>query len=467
MKNIAFIYLTQDSGEYYVTDDPGYNVQRRPQLGLQYLCAVLEKKNVKSQIFDQTVTAFGIDWLAEKLKEYDMAGFYCSDPQEAKVKNYAKIIKGRLDIPILVGGPSTLTNPSFLEHGCDIVVHGEGEATIQEIVEYYDGKRGIDSINGISYMNEGKIITAPERKLIENLDELPFPDRSKIDINAYHDYFLFGMKKPYMTIIASRGCAYRCHFCTSYKIWRHKYRRRSVDNVLAEIDDARGKYGIKYVAFQDDIFGMTNDWIEEFCNKLLQRSYRIRWMVILHPFSVKSDTKRVLRLMRKAGCDTLSFGIQSGHPQILKNIDRSPAEPEQLKKILKVAEGLGFVTAAAYIFGLPGDTKETARSTIDYSIGCGSTLASYYILSTLRGSEIERLYRSKKICDLSQKELEEITASASRQFYMRPSAIIKIAYFILKNPEWIIKIGLNMPSIMARIGFAKARNKMKEGRYED
>lgn len=462
MKKIAFIYLAQESGEYYITDDPGYSVQRRPQLGLQYLCAVLENSSTKTDILDQTVTPFTVRELIERLKGYDMAGFYCSDPQEEKVKDYTRSIKSKLGIPILVGGPSTLTNPSFLEHGCDIVVHGEGEETILDILEYYEGRKNIGSIKGISYIASGKIVTAPERELIKDLDAIPFPDRSKIDINAYHDYFLFGMRKPYMTVMASRGCAYKCHFCTSYKIWGNKFRRRSVDNVLAEIDGAVKRYGIKYVSFQDDIFGMTNDWIEDFCVKLASKSYRIRWMAILHPFSLKKDTEKVLGLMKKAGCDTLSFGIQSAHPQILKNINRSPEEPEQLKKTLQTASSLGFVTAAAYILGLPGDTRKTIEDTIKYSLACGSTLASYYVLSTLRGSEIERLYRGKKICELSSKDLEALTANASKRFYKRPGVLARIALFILKNPHWVIAIGLNMPSILARIGFTKVRERKEK-----
>lgn len=459
IKKAAFIYLTQESEVYYLGNDIGYSVQRRPQLGLQYLCAVLEKKNVKTNIFDQTVTPFDIDWLVERLKGYDMAGFYCSDPHEDKVKTWCKRIKERSNIPILVGGPSTLTNPTFLEHGCDIVVHGEGEITIQDIVDCYDGKKDIDSVKGISYRKGDRITTSPPREIIKNLDEIPFPDRSKVDINAYHDYFIFGMRKPYITIIASRGCAYKCDFCTSYKIWDFKYRRRSVDNVIAEIDEVVEKYKAKYIAFQDDIFGMTNEWVEEFCEKLMKKTYKIRWMAILHPFNFRTDTEKILSLMKRAGCDTLSFGLQAAHPEILKNISRHPGEPEALKHVLKIANKLGFLTAVAYIFGLPGDTKETVQATIDYSLNCGSTVANYYMLSVLRGSEIERLYRNKKICELTASEIETLAEHASKKFYTRPKAILRLLYFVMKNPQWLVAVGINIPSILARVGFGQGKKK--------
>lgn len=453
IKSVVFVYLTQEMGEYYVTDDPGYSVQRRPQLGLQYLCAVLEKKGIKTNIFDQSVDNFKLNELVEKLKEFDIVGFYCSDPQEEKVKKYCGEIKKKLSIKILVGGPSTLTNASFLEHGCDIVVHGEGEITIQEIVEYYNKKKKIEKINGISYMKNGKIVTNKEQELIENLDELPFPDRSKVPIDKYYDWFLFGMKLPYATMIASRGCLYKCAFCTSNKIWGLRYRQRSVENVLEEIDEVVKKYKIRYIAFQDDIFGITNKWIEEFCTKLMKKPYKIRWMVILHPFSIPNEQEKILRLMKKAGCDTLSMGLQTAHKKILKNINRNPEEPEKLKKLLENANKLGFITSVGFIFGLPGDTKETIQTTIDYSINCKATLCSYYILSVLRGSELERRYRGKKITALSNKEIEELTIKASRKFYMNLRNLMRIAYFILKNPSWIFSVGLRLPSILARVGF--------------
>ena len=96
IKRIAFVYLTQEMGEYYVTDDPGYSVQRRPQLGLQYLCAVLEKKGIRTNIFDQSVDNFKLNELIKKLDGYDIVGFYCSDPQEEKVKKYCEEKKKKL-----------------------------------------------------------------------------------------------------------------------------------------------------------------------------------------------------------------------------------------------------------------------------------------------------------------------------------------------------------------------------------
>ena len=261
---------------------------------------------------------------------------------------------------------------------------------MQEIVDYYNGSRPIESVKGISYKKDAQIIKAPDQVLIKNIDEIPFPDRSNIDINSYFDYFIFGMRKPFITMIASRGCPYRCYFCASCKTWGFKYRRRSVANVIAEIDDAVKKYDVKYIAFLDDVFGITNDWIEEFCRKLIQKDYKIRFMIILHPFSIPKDKEKILKLLKQAGCDTLSFGLQSAHPQILKNVNRNPREPERLKETIAVGNKLGFVTVVSYIIGLPGDTRETIQTTIDYSVHSGATLTNYFILTVTQGFRYRR-----------------------------------------------------------------------------
>ena len=193
------------------------------------------------------------------------------------------------------------------------------------MVEFYNGKRLKEELKGVSYLKETSIYKAPPQEQIKNLDNLPFPDRSKIPINKYYDWFHFGMKKPYVNMMAARGCVFNCSFCTSWNIWERKYRMRSVDNVIAEIDFLREKYGIRYIAFHDDIWGLNNSWIIEFCKKLIARKYHnLHWMCILHPNSIRGNTKEILIYMKKAGCDAISFGLQSADPKMHHNVTSFP-----------------------------------------------------------------------------------------------------------------------------------------------
>ncbi|MSR86238.1 radical SAM protein [Candidatus Woesearchaeota archaeon] len=472
IQKVAFVYLSVQSTSYVLTDDLGYAALRRPQLGLQYMCAVLEKKGIQTNIYDQSVHNFSFNWLAEQLKDYDMVGFSCSDAQEGKVKEYCTKLKEKSNIITVIGGPSTFWSTNFLDHHCDMVIHGEAEITISEIVDYYEGKLKLVDLKGVSYKHNGETIKAPPQPLVQNLDDLPFPDRSKVDITAYHDYFLFGMRKPYITMTASRGCIYRCSYCSSPTLWNLKDRRRSVDNVIAEIDEVVPKYGIKYIAFQDDIFGITPDWIQDFCAKLIAKPYKVRWMCIIHPLTLKGDDiVKTLTLMRKAGCDTLSFGLQSADAEVLKNIARYPSEPENLKKVLHEANKLKFVTGVAFIFGLPGDTYETMKKTKEFALTSEATLVNFFTLTILRGSPMEKQFKSEaEACSIPQEELLQLTQQASKEFYTNPKVLARITTRIIRNnPSWPFKVSATcLPSILGRIGFAhKKKTRQGVGRVEE
>lgn len=472
IKKVAFVYLAVHSTSYVLTDDLGYAALRRPQLGLQYMCAVLEKRGIHTMIYDQSVNNFSFDWLVDQLKDYDIVGFSCSDAQEAKVKEYCKKLKEKYDIITVVGGPSAFWSSDFLNNDCDMVIHGEAETTISEIVDFYEGKKELENLKGVSYIKNCEIVKTPPQPLIENLDDLPFPDRSKVDINAYHDYFLFGMRKPYVTMTASRGCIYRCSYCSSPTLWNLKDRQRSVDNVIAEVDEVVQKYGVKYIAFQDDIFGITPNWIQDFCLKLIAKPYKVRWMCILHPLTMKGDDiKKTLTLMRKAGCDTLSFGLQTADEQILKNISRFPVEAENLKKVLHEANKLKFVTGVAFIFGLPGDTYETIEKTKKYALESEATLVNFFTLTILRGSPMEKQFKNEaEACSIPQEELLRLTQEASKEFYSNPKVLGRITGRILRNnPSWPFKVGATcLPSILGRIGFTyKKKSRAGVGRVQE
>lgn len=472
IRKVAFVYLSVQSTSYVLTDDLGYAALRRPQLGLQYMCAVLEKRGIQTNIYDQSVHNFSFEWLADQLRDYDMVGFSCSDAQEAKVKEYCRRLKEKTDIITVVGGPSTFWSTNFLDHSCDFVIHGEAEITVSEIVDYYEGKIQLEDLKGVSYKRDGETIKAPPQPQVQNLDDLPFPDRSKVDVNAYHDYFLFGMRKPYVTMTASRGCIYRCSYCSSPTLWNFKDRRRSVDNVIAEVDEVVAKYKVKYIAFQDDIFGITPDWIQDFCTKLIAKPYKVRWMCIIHPLTLKGDDiKKTLTLMRKAGCDTLSFGLQSADAQVLKNIARYPSEPENLKKVLHEANKLKFVTGVAFIFGLPGDTYESMKKTKEFALDSEATLVNFFTLTILRGSPMEQQFKSEaEACSIPQEELLRLTQEASREFYSNPTVLARITSRIVRNnPSWPFKVSATcLPSILGRIGFShRKKSRQGVGRVQD
>lgn len=457
VRRIMFVYLDPVLAGYAcLRGKVNPHIRKRPQLGFQYLVSVLEKIGVDSVIMDQTITPFTVDQLKERIEEegIDIVGFYSATTIKNKVKPFIAELKKKIKIPIIIGGPGSINGKEYLELGCDIVCNGEGERTLLEIMDYYNGRKKISDIKGISYIESARLVTNPPQDLIEDLNSIPFPHRGKIPLKYYHDYYIFTMKKPYVTMITSRGCPMSCTFCTSHLIWKKKYRVRSVDNVLKEIDYLKNALNVKYIAFLDDIFGLNESWLKEFCAGLIDRKYNIRWMCILHPFSLRNSRDELLNLLRTAGCDTLSFGLQSAHPEILKNIKRYPSEPEELEKTIGLAKKRGFLTSVGVIFGLPGETRDTIKFTIDYCCRLRPTYAEFYNLDILEGSEIEMAYKTKEnVCDMHKEELDYWCRFAARKFYLDVSQLITmIKIVITKNPFWLLVFLKRMKYFVSNTG---------------
>ncbi len=279
MKKILLIDIAMDYNCSDADKTLKYDyLKRKPKLGLQYLCSVLEKNSYSCEIIDQQVSLFSLKGLINKITEDKglfFIGFYSHSLIKDKLVNYIKKIKEVSSLPIIVGGPGSIHGSEFLNAGCDIVVHGEGEKTVLEIAGYLRGDIAIERIKGVSFKQNKEIINTGFPDLIENIDEIPFPNRDKIPIRSYYDNYILAAKYPYATMITSRGCPYRCIFCNSPDIWQRRYRVRSVENVIKEVDLLVNRYKIRYIAFLDDIFGLEQEWFKEFCQILINKNIMV------------------------------------------------------------------------------------------------------------------------------------------------------------------------------------------------
>jgi len=458
-KKVLFIYLSEPTAGYLVASRRDYEFKRLPQLGFQYLAAYLRTLGVESEILDQTYHRFHFDGLLRRVREgrWYFVGFYSASFLNGKVMSYVRRLKeAGVTVPIVVGGPAFPNAEAFHRAGADIVCWGEGERTVAELIEYLDGKRSLREVKGISYLANGEVEVNERRELIEDLDSLPVPCRDLVPISAYHDWHFFTMRKPFTTIMASRGCPMRCAFCSSHRIWGGRLRLRSVDGVLAEIAVLVNKYHIRYLGFKDDIFGFDDLWLEEFCEKLAARRFRLRWMCIVHPLGFRKEPERRLSLLRKAGCDMLTFGLQSAVPDILRRIHRSPDEPRVLETVVPLARTMGFSVCVEFILGLPGETTETIRQTIDYAVRLRPNYAQFFSLAILEGSELAEQYRDEPVCGLSQAEIERWCSHALRRFYLAPRTIGRNLLYVLRhNPAWLVVAVQHSYYLLDAIGLRK------------
>jgi len=459
-----FIYVGQKDYGFCLANERDYEMKREPQIGFAYLSAVLRQNGIESEILDFTITPQTKESLIDYIiKESPLfVGFYAAEALKNHLLEYLNDLRKRFpNLKILIGGPDIYDSKSYLDAGANAYCIGEGEKTIIELVAYCKEKLDLSQIKGITYKEKNKIKHTPPRDLIENLDELPIPAWDKYDLNKYHDYHIFDMRHPYTSIMASRGCPFKCTYCVSHRIWGNRYRCRSPEHVMKEIDYLVIKQGVRYITFQDDIWSwMDDDWAKTICQELINRKYDLKWRSILHPFSFLKSRQKILPIMKEAGCTAISTGLQSASGKILKNINRSPKEPEAMAELIGISEKLGMLNSIEFIFGLPGDTEETIEKSILYSLKVKPTFAAFYALSILPGSDIWRMEKEGKFQSLPGDFIKRKCKEASRRFYTNPKVIYNILKTIIKtNPKWFLTSLAHLKYLLETSGISKAKTR--------
>ena len=456
------IYVGQSDMSYALASKRDYSLKREPQIGFAYLSAVLNSHDVETEIIDFTIKPFTVEELAKYVIEVApvFVGFYAAAALKDRVLEYLHPLRKALPkIKILIGGPDIYDCENYLNAGANAFCMGEGELTIVDLLAYSRGQMNLKNINGIAYKENGKIHHTSPRSLIENLDELPVPDWDKFNLENYFDYHVFNMSTPYTSIMASRGCPFRCTFCISHKVWQHKYRSRSPAHVMKEIDYLVSELGVKFITFQDDIWSWNNEeWANSICGELASREYKLKWRCILHPLSFSKNREKMLSMMKSAGCVSITTGLQSASKSVLRNIHRSPKEPEALSELIRIANKLDILNNTAFIFGLPGETEETMEESIRYSLKIKPTFSAFYTLSVLPGSNIWQLKKEGKFQALAQELLNSKCREGARRFYSNPLVVWNIFKSIIKtNPKWLLMMLKHLKYLLEVSGLYKTR----------
>lgn len=450
MEEALFIYLTQEQDGFSSFRKEALASQIRciPKLGLMYLASALEDHHIHATIKDQTRDFFTPADLITSVASQKLLfiGFYSSTIIKKQVVNYIKEIKKQYpSIPILVGGPGFFAANEYLAAGCDIVCYGEGEETIIEIVKYLRHQMPLHMIKGIAYQNfspSGTIIETPERPILPHIDNISFPkrvnDKSLLD---YRDFNIFNMRLPYTTMITSRGCPFKCTFCSAPGMWGNKIRQRSPENVISEIDFCVNQLGTRYIGFKDDIFGINSEWIVKFCNLLIKEKYKLKWSCISHPLCFRKERSQIIPLLKKAGLDMITFGLQSTEANILKNIRRHPSEPRELAETIEVIKRNTISVNIQFILGLPGENNHTLKSNLKYSLKVKPHYIQVSSFTLLEGSELNHTSQNETTTDYSNKQLQKSCNKSLFMFYTHPTIILQnFVHVLRKNPFWFFRI---------------------------
>lgn len=355
-------------------------------MSLAYLAAYLKKYGYEVNILDAVaggITRKGKMWhyglldsdLVKRIKQFrpDLVGITSpfSLRNEASLKT-ARLVKG-IDKKIItvVGGihPSIFPLETVSCQEIDYVIVGEGEESFLSLVRHIESGSKISklSVDGCAYKEKGKPKLRGKRSFIKNLDSLPFPARELLPMEFYfqRNVALFGLGKARAaSIITSRGCPYRCSFCSMHLSHGLKWRSRSAENVFEEIEELVKKYGVEEIFFMDDNLTFDKERIMKLCELILAKGLRFRWNT---PNGIRADRidSDLAAIMKKSGCANVCIGIESGSERIRNGVIKKALPEEKIHQALSACKKVGLPVIGFFILGIPGESEETFRETID------------------------------------------------------------------------------------------------------
>ena len=406
-----------------------------PPTDLMYLAAVAENAGLEAKINDYSqngdyeadLKEFNPDYLVVNIAtptlEHDLDAV-----KKAKeiCPNVITIAKGAAFL--------TLAERIIKEHNeLDFGILGEAENTLKEILE---GKPKAE-ILGLYYKENDEVKFTGNRPFIEDLDSLPFPARHLVDNNIYRRP---DNNKVQATIKVSRGCPFHCFFCLATPVSGAKVRRRSPENIVAEIKECVEKYNIKNFLFWSDIFNIDKDWTMKLCQAIIDSGLKITWSA-----NTRADTAdlEMAEMMYKSGCRLVSIGVESGSQYMLEKMGKK-ITLNDVRRTVKVFKKAKIRIYNYFVIGLPWETEETVEETIKFAIELNSDFISFYTATPLPGSrfydyalehnlfdketsfENAYYYPAVNTHNLSRERVFELHKSAIKRFYLRPLYILKM-----------------------------------------
>ncbi len=424
-------------------------VYTEPPLGLAYIASYIRKYypgDANIRIIDGAVMELTKEEILDEIRKEkpDIVGATAVTLTSIFVKELFREVKKIFPECLTVaGGPHATALPFDLTPEADMIVIGEGEETMVDILRWMDGVLAKKDIKGIAYLEEGKQTINELRPYIEDMDSIPFPARDLLPMERYtHQYMHKSTTKGYSTILMTRGCPFSCRFCGVRKMWGSKARYRNVENILAELQEITSKYGISFIFFIDDTFTANRKRAEAICHGILKMGLNIKWACFSRIDAVEPE---FLALLKKAGCVEIQVGVESGDQNILNEINKN-INLDQVREAFAVIRSSGLQTKAFFMIGNPTETKATVKKTIDFAIELNPTYAFFSILIPFPGISIFDEFKEKgyiKTFDwsrynwygdpvfetesLSKKDIIALQREAELRFYLRPMKIGKYA----------------------------------------
>ncbi len=424
------------------------SIFRFPPLGLGYIAAALRNHGIEVELVDCTFSQFREAVERVKRAKPEIVGFYSMFSMKKTTVELAQAIRSEIDCLLVVGGPLPSWAPEGFLNAFDVVVVGEGEETMPELVDCVAHGQELAGVKGLVYKDGKRVINTGQRPFIRDLDGLAFPTRNLFDNEAYKKYYLDRFGYTTTSMITSRGCPFTCDFC-SRPIFGADIRTRSGDHIVDEVQEI-DSLSYERVWFADDCFTLNRRHLLDVCRELVGRRVDVGWECLSRVDTMDAD---VAEGMKRAGCIRVFFGIESGNDAVLGLMNKR-ITIAQAERAVHVAKAAGLKVGAFFIVGYPGESGKTVLDTVRFA----SALPLDYLSFTLpypipgtplyervkdKGVSIEEweepknyhLIRHKLLYEagFSETKLKFAIAKAQAQFYGR-KFLGKTGYRVLGRP---------------------------------
>jgi radical SAM superfamily enzyme YgiQ (UPF0313 family) len=443
-------------------------------LGVLYIAALLKEHGIDVSVIDADIEGLTVDEMAARIlsTEPDLVGFSLMTPQLIPaLQTSVRLKEARSDLIIVLGGAhldSTHDDVFSMADCFDFAVNGEGEIALLEVVQNIQryGRENLAKclagVGNVIYRDEsGRVVRNPSLPFLPRLDDLPSVDYDMIDINKYTIPTMAG--DYVISMMLSRGCPFKCTFCDAPTTMGKKLRFWSMERIIHDIRHLTEKYGCTNFVFKDSTFTANKKWADQFCDALIQSGLKIKWRCNTR---VNLVPPPLLQKMAQAGCYVINFGVESGHPTILKNIEKE-TKIEDVYDAHRRCRKLGIRTYATFLVGSPGETEETVRATITVAKGIRPNLAMFFVATAYPGTPlydqavaqgmVEPRWWATQAWDPRKNsafqarwgwtakggltipgfDSEYWQRRATRAFYFRPYFIWDTAVFTVKNPYFV------------------------------
>ncbi len=406
---------------YFLYEDPHERqvMKPYPPLGILYISSYLKQQGFSVGVFDATFSSLeAFNALVERERP-PVVGIYTNMMTKRNVLAMAQHCK-QLGLTVILGGPEPpYYAADYLARGADIIVKGEGELTLAELLPHLarHGLNGLDAINGIAFRDgDGKLVETLPRAFIPDLSANPWPDREAIDIPAYMRVWKEHHGKSSVSVIQARGCPYTCRWC-SHSVYGNTHRRRTPEDAADEVLWIKEQYNPDLIWYADDVFTINYRWFNQYAEALKRRGVRIPFECISRADRLNEE---VVKTLAEMGCYRLWNGSESGSQRVLDAMDRK-VQVKDVQDKTHLLQRYGIETGMFIMLGYEGETITELEETVEHlkisNPDIFLTTVAYPIKGTAYYAEVEsRVLTDKGWDERSDRDLT-VAGRYSRRFY--------------------------------------------------